>query len=71
MARPDTPTGPVVFRDLAYRSRTLVLTDGRTFAVERSRIEASDPALIAFLSQNREFERQPPSAVPAEPTAEA
>ncbi|WP_159076092.1 hypothetical protein [Microvirgula aerodenitrificans] len=67
MARPDTPA---VFRDLAYRSRTLVLTDGRTFAVERSRIEASDPALIAFLSQNSEFERQPPNAVPAEPTAE-
>lgn len=56
---------PGTYRDKAYKSRTLVLPDGRTFAVERGRIETHDPALIAWLDQQQEFER-----LPAEPAAE-
>lgn len=48
----------VVFRDKAYKSRTIVLSDGRSFAVEKSRIASNDAALIACLDQHPEFERQ-------------
>lgn len=50
---------PGTYRDMAYKSRTLVLPDGRTFKVERGRIEPHDPALIAWLDQQQEFERLP------------
>lgn len=58
MAKTDiSVTSRVVFADKAYKSRTIVLSDGRSFAVERGRIEADDPALIAYLEQHPDFER--------------
>ena len=52
-----TSTESVTFADKAFKSRTVVLEDGRTFAVEKSRIVATDPALIAYLDVNPDFER--------------
>ena len=52
-----TSTETVTFADKAFKSRTVVLEDGRTFAVEKSRIVATDPALIAYLDANPDFER--------------
>lgn len=52
-----TRTESVTFADKAFKSRTVVLEDGRTFAVEKSRIVATDPALIAYLDVNPDFER--------------
>lgn len=58
MAKTDiSVTSRAVFADKAYKSRTIVLSDGRSFAVERGRIEADDPALIAYLEQHPDFER--------------
>ncbi len=48
---------PVVFRDKAFKSRTVVLNDGRAFAVEKSTIVATDAALIAHLDNHPDFER--------------
>lgn len=47
----------VTFADKAFKSRTLVLEDGRAFAVDKSRIVATDLALIAHLDQHPEFDR--------------
>ena len=47
-----------VFRDKAYKSRILILDDGRAFAVEKARIEATDPALLAYLEQHPDFSRE-------------
>ena len=52
----------VTFRDLAFKSRTLVLADGRSFAVAQGRIQTGDAALIAFLENHPEFQREPDSA---------
>ena len=52
-----TSTESVTFADKAFKSRTVVLEDGRTFEVEKSRIVAIDPALIAYLDVNPDFER--------------
>ena len=52
-----TSTKSVTFADKAFKSRTVVLEDGRTFAVEKSRIVAIEPALIAYLDANTDFER--------------
>lgn len=58
MAKNETKsTAPVVFADKAFKSRTIVLEDGRTFAVEKGRIVANDPALVAYLDKHPEFER--------------
>ena len=60
MAKPNKAEAsaiPVVFKDKAFKSRTIVLGDGRAFQVEKSRIEASDPALIAYLDKHAEFGR--------------
>lgn len=54
--QPDTGT-PVVFADKAFKSRTIVLGDSRTFQVEKARIAATDSALIAHLETHPEFER--------------
>lgn len=60
---PDEKTPPTVtYRDLAFKSRTLVLTDGRSFAVAQGRIQTGDTALIAFLEKHPEFQREPDSA---------
>ncbi len=52
----------VTYRDLAFKSRTLVLADGRSFAVVQGRIQTGDNALIAFLENHPEFQREPDSA---------
>ena len=54
-----TVGAPTLFIDKAFKRRTLVLEDGRVFLVEKSRISAVDPALIAYLDQHAEFERAP------------
>lgn len=53
----NTATTRVVFADKAFKARSIVLEDGRTFAVEKSRIVAADPALIDHLDKHPEFER--------------
>jgi len=53
----EASAAPVVFRDQAFKSRTIVLNDGRAFAVEKSTIEATDAALIAHLDNHPDFER--------------
>lgn len=55
----------VTYRDLAFKSRTLVLTDGRCFAVAQGRIQTGDTALIAFLEKHPEFQREFDSAAGA------
>lgn len=55
----------VTYRDLAFKSRTLVLADGRSFAVAQGRIQTGDTALIAFLEKHPEFQREPYSAAGA------
>ena len=52
----------VTYRDLAFKSRTLVLADGRSFAVAQGRIQTGDTSLIAFLEKHPEFQREPDSA---------
>ncbi|MDR6485396.1 hypothetical protein [Paraburkholderia terricola] len=47
----------VTFRDKAFRSRTLVLADGRTLAVEKSTVVASCDEQIAWLDRHPDFER--------------
>lgn len=75
MARIDTKPTPkpittpnekspstVTYRDLAFKSRTLVLADGRSFAVAQGRIQTGDTILIAFLENHPEFQREPVSS---------
>jgi hypothetical protein len=52
----------VTYRDLAFKSRTLVLADGRSFDVAQGSIQTGDTALIAFLEKHPEFQREPDSA---------
>ncbi len=52
----------VTYRDLAFKSRTLVLGDGRSFAVAQGRIQTGDTVLIAFLEKHSEFQRESDSA---------
>ncbi len=60
---PDKKTPPTVtYRDLAFKSRTLVLADGRSSAVVQARIQTGDTSLIAFLENHPEFQREPDSA---------
>ncbi|MDR2164582.1 MAG: hypothetical protein LBO79_02915 [Zoogloeaceae bacterium] len=47
----------VVFRDLAFKSRVL-FWQGKSWPVSASRIETSDPGMIAWLEKNREFRRE-------------
>lgn len=49
---------PVIFVDQAFKQRTVILPDGRSFAVAKGRIEATDPDLIAYLDSNPEFRRE-------------
>ncbi|MCW5319629.1 hypothetical protein D5039_00065 [Verminephrobacter aporrectodeae subsp. tuberculatae] len=55
-------TETVTFADKEFKSRTVVLEDGRTFAVEKSLIAATDLALIAYLDTHADFERVPDSS---------
>ena len=50
-------TVPVVFADKAFKSRTIVLEDGRSFPVVKARIAADDPVLIDYLDKHADFER--------------
>ncbi|MFP3614924.1 hypothetical protein SB778_33135 [Paraburkholderia sp. SIMBA_050] len=47
----------VTFRDKAFRSRTLVLADGRTLSVDKSTVTASDEEQLALLDRHPDFER--------------
>lgn len=53
----NTTATRVVFADKAFKTRTIVLADGRTFAVEKRRIVAAEPALVDHLDKHPEFER--------------
>ena len=53
---------PIVFKDKVFKSRTIVLNDGRAFVVEKSTIAATDAALIAHLDNQPDFERIQPGA---------
>lgn len=56
--KPDTGTAAgVTFRDTAYKSRQIILDDGRVFQVTGSAITTDDPALIAHLDRHGDFER--------------
>ncbi|AMC35432.1 hypothetical protein [Janthinobacterium sp. B9-8] len=58
MAKPsNTPIQPVSFTDKAFRSRTILLDDGRSFAVINRAISSDDDVLIAHLDQRLDFER--------------
>ena len=60
---PSEKSAPTVtYRDLAFKSRTLVLADGRSFAVAQGSIRTGDTALIAFLENHPEFQREPDAA---------
>lgn len=48
---------PATFEDQAFKSRTIVLPDGRAFDVEKRRIVATDPALIEYLANQPDFRR--------------
>lgn len=60
MPKPEkqTAAATVVFRDTAYKARTIVLADGRSFAIEKGRIEAADVDLIAYLDSHPDFRRE-------------
>jgi len=58
MAKNEPPISAATFRDRAFKSRTLILPDGRAFAVAQSRIVASDPVLIEWLDKHAQFERE-------------
>lgn len=51
-------TVEAVFRDKRFKSRVIVLEDGRSFAVEKGTIKTSDTALIEHLSAREDFERE-------------
>lgn len=53
----ESSATPVIFKDKAFKNRAIVLDDGRSFPVEKSRIEASDAALITHLDNHPDFER--------------
>lgn len=54
-------TPPVIFKDKAFKSRTIIIDDGRSFPVDKSRIAANDPALIEYLDKHADFERVAPN----------
>lgn len=64
MAKAESKT-PVVFRDKAYQSRTIVLRDGSAHRVVRGHITAASAALAGYLDQSAEFERVPVTRVAA------
>lgn len=52
---PAAPTLPETFKDLQYLSRVLILDDGRTLQVSRSKVTAYDEAAYAFLASRVDF----------------
>ena len=55
----DKPVSPVVYRDRAFISRTLVMRDGRLLQVSAHRVEAPDAEAQAFLDAHPDLERLP------------
>lgn len=55
----DKPVSPVVYRDRAFISRTLVMRDGRLLQVNKHHVEASDAEAQAFLDKHPDLERLP------------
>ncbi len=53
----DKPFSPVVYRDRAFISRTLVMLGGRTLPVSAHRVEALDTEAQAFLDTHPDLER--------------
>jgi len=52
-------SAPVVYRDRAFISRTLVMRDGRLLQVSAHRVEAQDADAQAFLDAHPDLERLP------------
>ena len=52
-------SAPVVYRDRAFISRTLVMGDGRLMQVSAHRVEAQDADAQAFLDAHPDLERLP------------
>lgn len=46
------------FRDTAFKSRTLILKDGRAVAVENYTVTTSDKDVVAYLDSHSDFVRQ-------------
>jgi hypothetical protein len=55
----DKPFTPVVYRDRAFISRTLVMPGGRLLNVSQHHIEALDVQAQAFLDKHPDLERLP------------
>ncbi len=55
----DKPVSPVVYRDRAFISRTLVMRDGRLLQVNAHRVEGLDAEAQAFLDKHPDLERLP------------
>lgn len=51
-----------VFRDKTFKSRTLILKDGRAVPVENYIVTTSDKDVIAYLDAHADFTRQPTTA---------
>ena len=51
--------GRVVYRDLAFISRVLVMRSGRTLHVSAHHVEAQDTEAQAFLDKHPDLERLP------------
>lgn len=49
-------SGPSVFRDKVFRSRTLVLPDGGVAQVEQGQVKVTSPALLEYLNKHPDFE---------------
>ncbi|MFK1433023.1 hypothetical protein ACIU0H_05080 [Pseudomonas aeruginosa] len=50
--------GAAVFRDLAYRSRTLILPGGEMLRIEAGRVETDSETAIRYLNDRADFERE-------------
>ena len=55
----DKPDSPVVYRDRAFISRTLLMRDGRPLHIRAHRVEALDAQAQAFLDAHPDLERLP------------
>lgn len=55
----DKPVSAVVYRDRAFISRTLVMSDGRLLLVSKHHVEALDAEAQAFLDAHPDLERLP------------
>lgn len=49
-------SGPSVFRDKRFRSRTLVLPDGGIARVEQGQVKVTSAVLLEYLNKHPDFE---------------